>query len=38
MAARVYARLWADLLVRGEAVGAHDLIIGATAIAMEFQV
>jgi len=37
-AARVHARLWADLLARGEAVGAHDLIIGATAIAMEFQV
>jgi tRNA(fMet)-specific endonuclease VapC len=36
--ARVHARLWADLLARGEAVGAHDLIIGATAIAMEFQV
>lgn len=35
--ARVHARLWADLLARGEAVGAHDLIIGATAIAMEFQ-
>jgi len=37
-AARVHARLWADLLARGEAVGAHVLIIGATAIAMEFQV
>lgn len=37
-AARVHARLWADLLGRGEVVGAHDLIIGATAIAMDFQV
>lgn len=37
-AARVHARLWADLLARGEAVGAHHLIIGATAIAMEFRV
>ena len=37
-AARVHARLWADVLARGEAVGAQDLIIGATAIAMEFQV
>jgi predicted nucleic acid-binding protein len=37
-AARVHARLWVELLSRGEAVGAHDLIIGATAVAMEFQV
>lgn len=37
-AARVHARLWAELLGRGETVGAHDLIIGATAIAMDFQV
>ncbi len=37
-AARVHARLWAELLGRGEPVGAHDLIIGATAIAMDFQV
>ena len=36
-AARVHARLWAELLGRGETVGAHDLIIGATAIAMDFQ-
>lgn len=37
-AARVHARLWAELLTRGEVVGAHDLIIGATAVAMDFQV
>ncbi len=37
-AARVHARLWAELLTRGEAVGAHDLIIGATAVGMDFQV
>lgn len=37
-AARVHARLWAELLGCGEIVGAHDLIIGATAIAMDFQV
>jgi len=37
-AARVHARLWAELLERGHVVGAHDLIIGATAIAMDFQV
>ncbi|MDR7544706.1 MAG: type II toxin-antitoxin system VapC family toxin [Armatimonadota bacterium] len=36
--ARVHAQLWADLLDRGQAVGAHDLIIGATAIAMDVQV
>ncbi len=34
----MHARLWAELLGRGESVGAHDLIIGATAIAMDFQV
>ncbi len=37
-AARVHARLWAELVGRGESVGAHDLIIGATAIAIDFQV
>ncbi|MDR7421518.1 MAG: type II toxin-antitoxin system VapC family toxin [Armatimonadota bacterium] len=37
-AARVHARLWVELAERGAAVGAHDLIIGATAIAMDFQV
>jgi len=37
-AARAHARLWAELMARGEAVGAHELIIGATAIAIDFQV
>ncbi len=37
-AARVHARLWAELVARGETVGAHDLIIGASAIAIDFQV
>jgi tRNA(fMet)-specific endonuclease VapC len=37
-AARTHAQLWAELVARGQAVGAHDLIIGATAIAMDFQV
>lgn len=32
--ARVHARLWSDLLVRGRPVGAHDLLIAATAVAM----
>lgn len=31
--ARVHAEIWADLLARGEAIGAHDLWIAATAVA-----
>jgi len=31
-AARVHARIWAGLLRRGEVIGAHDLIIAATAL------
>jgi tRNA(fMet)-specific endonuclease VapC len=30
--ARVHARVWARLLARGEVIGAHDLIIAATAV------
>jgi len=30
--ARVHARIWASLLRRGEMIGAHDLIIAATAL------
>jgi predicted nucleic acid-binding protein len=33
VAARVHARLWADLLKTGDLVGAHDLLIAATALA-----
>lgn len=33
VAARVHARLWADLLKSGGLVGAHDLLIAATALA-----
>jgi predicted nucleic acid-binding protein len=33
LVARVHARLWARLAAKGLAVGAHDLLIGATAIA-----
>ena len=33
LAARVHARLWADLAARGEMVGERDLFIGATALA-----
>jgi len=30
---RVHARIWADLAVKGISVGAHDLLIGTTALA-----
>jgi tRNA(fMet)-specific endonuclease VapC len=33
IAARLHARLWAELAATGIAVGAHDLIIAATALA-----
>jgi tRNA(fMet)-specific endonuclease VapC len=29
---RTHARIWADLRSRGVAIGAHDLLIGATAV------
>lgn len=32
IAARAHARLWAHLAARGVAIGAHDLLIAATAI------
>ena len=35
---RVYAKLWADLLNKGIKIGAHDLIIGATALANNFSI
>ncbi|HUF79247.1 MAG TPA: PIN domain-containing protein [Thermoanaerobaculia bacterium] len=31
--ARVHSRIWADLSARGQVIGAHDLIIAATALA-----
>jgi predicted nucleic acid-binding protein len=31
--ARVHARLWADLATKGINIGAHDLLIAATALA-----
>ena len=34
LAARVHARLWADLSARGVVIGPHDLLIGATAMAI----
>lgn len=37
-AARVHARLWAELAASGLRIAAHDLLIAATAIALDFQV
>jgi tRNA(fMet)-specific endonuclease VapC len=37
-AARVHAALSADLRTRGVAVGAHDLLIAATAVARDYAV
>jgi predicted nucleic acid-binding protein len=36
--ARVHAEVWARLLARGESVPAHDLWVGATALAHGFGV
>lgn len=37
-AARIYARIWASLVQKGFTVGAHDLIIAATAISLDYTV
>ena len=37
-AARIYARIWANLVKKGVALGSHDLMIGSTAISMGFSV
>lgn len=37
-AARVHARLGAELAAKGAAIGAHDLIIASTAVAIDFAV
>jgi tRNA(fMet)-specific endonuclease VapC len=37
-AGRIYARVWANLLRKHLFVGAHDLIIAATAISLGFSV
>ena len=37
-AARIHARIWAALAKKGQPVGAHDLIIAATAISLNFTV
>ena len=37
-AARIYADVWASLLKKGVPIGAHDLLIAATAISLGFSV
>jgi len=37
-AARIYAELWATLQKKGVQIGAHDLMIAATAISLGFSV
>jgi tRNA(fMet)-specific endonuclease VapC len=37
-AARIYARIWANLAKKGVSVGAHDLIIASTSISLGFSV
>jgi len=37
-AARIYADLWVQLLREGKMIGAHDLMIGSTALALGFSV
>lgn len=36
--ARIYAELWSDLSKKGVQIGAHDLIIGSTALSLGFSV
>jgi predicted nucleic acid-binding protein len=36
--ARTHARLWAELLPKGIVIGAHDLMIAATALAVGYDV
>jgi hypothetical protein len=33
-----HARIWADLRARGEMIGAHDLLIAATALAHQLTI
>ena len=35
---RIYARVWADLLQKGIKIGAHDLMISATALSKKFSI
>ena len=36
--ARIYAELWSDLSKKGIQIGAHDLVIGSTALSLGFSV
>jgi tRNA(fMet)-specific endonuclease VapC len=36
--ARIYSELWSNLTSKGIQIGAHDLIIGSTAISLGFSV
>jgi len=36
--ARVHAQLWADLQTNGQSIGAHDLLIAATARTLDYGV
>jgi predicted nucleic acid-binding protein len=36
--ARIHASLWAGLAAKGASVGSHDLLVGATAIALGYRV
>ena len=36
--ARIYAELWSELSRKGIQIGAHDLIIGSTALSLGFSV
>ena len=36
--ARIHSSLWAGLASKGAAVGSHDLLVGATAIALGYRV
>ncbi len=38
MISRIYARIWATVAQKGWTVGAHDLIIAATAISLDYTV
>jgi len=37
-AARIYAKVWANLAKKGITIGAHDLMIATTALALGFSV
>lgn len=38
LVARIHAQLWAELTTSGQLIGAHDLLIGATALAHGYSV